>query len=60
MLTISLAPPLTAQKKIERRLPLGMEGAFRVMNMVGSVVVHGRSKDTVLIKGTLSAGDEFL
>jgi len=59
MLTISLASPLAAQKKIERRLPLGMEGAFRVMNMVGSVVVHGWSKDTVLIKGTISPGDQF-
>jgi hypothetical protein len=53
------ASPLTAQKKIERRIPLGMEGAFRVMNMVGSVVVHGWSKDTVLIRGTLAPGDQF-
>ncbi|HEY4670753.1 MAG TPA: DUF4097 family beta strand repeat-containing protein [Gemmatimonadaceae bacterium] len=59
ILTLSLASPLAAQKKIERRLPLGMEGAFRVMNMVGSVVVHGWSKDTVLIKGTLAPGDQF-
>ena len=51
--------PLSAQKKIERRIPLGMEGAFRVMNMVGSVVVHGWSKDTVLIRGTLAPGDQF-
>ena len=36
-----------------------MEGAFRVMNMVGSVVVHGWSKDTVLIRGTLAPGDQF-
>jgi len=53
------ASPLIAQKKIERRIPLGMEGAFRVMNMVGSVVVHGWSKDTVLIRGTLAPGDQF-
>jgi DUF4097 and DUF4098 domain-containing protein YvlB len=53
------ASPLSAQKKIERRIPLGMEGAFRVMNMVGSVVVHGWSKDTVLIRGTLAPGDQF-
>jgi len=54
-----VASPLAAQKKIERRIPLGMEGAFRVMNMVGSVVVHGWSKDTVLIRGTLAAGDQL-
>jgi DUF4097 and DUF4098 domain-containing protein YvlB len=59
MLALSLASPLAAQKKIERRMPLGMEAAFRVMNMVGSVVVHGWSKDTVLIKGTLSSSDQF-
>ena len=59
MLTVSFASPLAAQKKIERRLPLGMEGAFRVMNMVGSVVVHGWAKDTVLIRGTLAPGDQF-
>ena len=54
-----LASPLAAQKKVERRIPLGMEGAFRIMNMVGSVVVHGWSKDTVLIRGTLAPGDQF-
>jgi hypothetical protein len=51
--------PLLAQKKIERKLPLGMEGALRVVNMVGSVVVHGWEKDTVLVRGTLGAGDNF-
>jgi hypothetical protein len=50
---------LLAQKKIERKLPLGMEGALRVVNMVGSVVVHGWAKDTVLVRGTLGAGDSF-
>ena len=51
--------PLAAQKKIERKLPLGMEGALRVVNMVGSVVVHGWNKDTVLVRGTLAPGDNF-
>ena len=51
--------PLVAQKKVERRLPLGMEGALRIVNMVGSVVVHGWDKDTVLVRGTLGAGDSF-
>ena len=54
-----LSSPLLAQKKIERKLPLGMEGALRVVNMVGSVVVHGWDKDTVLVRGTLGAGDSF-
>lgn len=54
-----LSSPLPAQKKIERKLPLGMEGALRVVNMVGSVVVHGWAKDTVLVRGTLGAGDSF-
>jgi DUF4097 and DUF4098 domain-containing protein YvlB len=51
--------PLAAQKKIERKLPLGMEGALRVVNMVGTVVVHGWSKDTVLVRGILAPGDNF-
>src|SRR3954468_2665835 len=51
--------PLSAQKKIERRVPLGMEGALRIVNMVGSVVIHGWSKDTVLIRGTMSPADRF-
>jgi hypothetical protein len=51
--------PLAAQKKIERRIPLGMNGALRVVNMVGSVVVHGWNKDTVLIRGTMSPADRF-
>src|SRR5437762_11505340 len=54
-----IASPRAAQKKIERRIPLGMEGAFRVMNMVGSVVIHGWNKDTVLVRGTLAPGDQF-
>jgi putative adhesin len=54
-----IASPLVAQKKVERRLPLGMEGALRVVNMVGSVVVHGWDKDTVLVRGTLGAGNSF-
>ena len=56
---VVFATPLSAQKKIERKLALGMEGALRVHNMVGSVVVHGWNKDTVLVRGTLGAGDEF-
>ena len=36
-----------------------MEGALRVVNMVGGVVVHGWAKDTVLVRGTLGAGDSF-
>ena len=36
-----------------------MEGALRVVNMVGSVVVHGWNKDTVLVRGTLAPGDNF-
>ena len=54
-----IASPLVAQKKVERRLPLGMEGALRIVNMVGSVVVHGWDKDTVLVRGTLGTGDSF-
>ena len=54
-----LSSPLLAQKRIERKLPLGMEGALRVVNMVGSVVVHGWDKDTVVVRGTLGAGDSF-
>jgi len=57
--SLLIASPLAAQKKIERRIPLGMEGAFRVMNMVGSVVIHGWNKDTVLVRGTLAPGDQF-
>src|ERR1700704_421101 len=53
------ASPAPAQKKVERKLPLGMEGALRIANMVGSVVVHGWNKDTVMVRGTLGAGDNF-
>ena len=53
------ASPLAAQTKIERKIPLGMEGALRIVNMVGSVVVHGWNKDTVLVRGTLGLGDKF-
>jgi DUF4097 and DUF4098 domain-containing protein YvlB len=55
----TLPSQLYAQKKIERKLPLGMDGALRIGNMVGSVVVHGWNKDTVLVRGTLAPGDQF-
>ena len=54
-----LSSPVLAQKKVERKQPLGMEGALRIVNMVGSVVVHGWNKDTVVVRGTLGAGDTF-
>ncbi len=53
------ATPALAQKKVERRLPLGMEGAFRIMNMVGSVTVHGWNKDTVVVRATLPQLDKL-
>jgi putative adhesin len=57
--TLLVSSPLVAQKKVDRKLPLGMEGALRIVNMVGSVVVHGWNKDTVMVRGTLGAGDQF-
>jgi hypothetical protein len=54
-----VSSPLAAQKKVERKIPLGMEGALRIVNMVGSVVIHGWNKDTVMVRGTLGAGDQF-
>jgi DUF4097 and DUF4098 domain-containing protein YvlB len=54
-----VSSPLVAQKKVERKIPLGMEGAVRIVNMVGSVVVHGWNKDTLMVRGTLGAGDQF-
>ncbi|MDQ6873159.1 MAG: DUF4097 domain-containing protein [Gemmatimonadota bacterium] len=59
MALVICGSPAAAQKKVERRIPLGMEGALRIANMVGSVVVHGWNKDTVLVRGTLGAGDNF-
>ena len=56
---VCCASSLAGQGKIERKIPLGMEGALRIVNMVGSVVVHGWSKDTVLVRGTLNPGDRF-
>ena len=56
---LMLALPLHAQKKVDRKLPLGMEAALRISNMVGSVVVHGWDKDTVMVRGALAPGDQF-
>ncbi|HEY3113261.1 MAG TPA: hypothetical protein VGJ62_06210 [Gemmatimonadaceae bacterium] len=57
--TVLLSSTVIGQKKVERKQPLGMEGALRVVNMVGSVTVHGWSKDTVLVRGNLGAGNSF-
>lgn len=37
-----------------------MEGAFRIVNMVGSVTVHGWNKDTVLVRASLPQLDKLL
>lgn len=50
---------LGAQTKVERRQALGMEGAIRISNMVGSVVVHGWAKDTVVVRAALAPGDQL-
>jgi hypothetical protein len=54
-----VSSPLVAQKKVDRKIPLGMEAALRIVNMVGSVVVHGWNKDTLMVRGTLGPGDSF-
>jgi hypothetical protein len=54
-----VASPAVAQKKVERKQPLGMEGAIRIVNMVGTVIVHGWAKDTLMVRGTLGVGDSF-
>jgi DUF4097 and DUF4098 domain-containing protein YvlB len=54
-----VSSPLVAQKKVERKIPLGMESALRIVNMVGSIVVHGWNKDTLMVRGALGAGDTF-
>src|SRR4029079_18699829 len=60
LLALAFAPSsLVAQKKLERRLALGMEAAIRISNMVGSVVVHGWNKDTVLVRAVLAPGTEL-
>ncbi len=60
LLATIVAAPLHAQKKVERRLPLGMEAAFRIVNMVGSVTVHGWDKDTVLVRAVVPELDKLL
>lgn len=57
--TILVATPALAQQKVEKRLPLGMEGAFRIFNMVGSVTVHGWNKDTVLVRAVVAPLDKL-
>src|SRR3954466_5926481 len=54
---VLLSSQVFAQKKVERRLSLGMEAAIRISNMVGSVTVHGWAKDTVMVRAALAAGD---
>ena len=53
------AAPLAAQKKVERKLALRTEGSLRIHNMVGSVVVRGWNRDTVMVRATLATGDQL-
>jgi DUF4097 and DUF4098 domain-containing protein YvlB len=58
-MTTSVTTSALAQQKVEKRLPLGMEGAFRIVNMVGSVTVHGWNKDTVMVRAVLPPLDKL-
>lgn len=50
---------LSAQQKVERKLALRMDASFRIHSMVGSVIVHGWNKDTVMVRATLPPGNEL-
>ena len=47
-----------AQKKVGAK-SRSNEGALPIVNMVGSIVVHGWNKDTLMVRGTLGSGDTF-
>ena len=53
------ALPLGAQGKVERGLPLAADGAVRVYNTVGSVRVTGWDRDSIVVRGSLGAGNSL-
>ena len=54
---LCLAPNGECQTRIERGLPLNADGAVRIYNNVGSVRVTGWARDSIVVRGSLGAGN---
>ena len=54
-----LVPPLAAQQKIDRRIPIAPDVAVRINNLEGSVRIVGWDQDSLAVRGTVPAGVEF-
>ncbi|MDP1891269.1 MAG: hypothetical protein Q8K55_10280, partial [Gemmatimonadaceae bacterium] len=61
MLACGFAPlaALSAQQKIDRRLPLDSNGMFKFFVSSGSVHVVGWDVDSIIVTGTISAKSQF-
>lgn len=57
----SLALPnvAAAQTKVNRALQLNADGAVRIHALVGTVTVRGWERDSVVVRGTLGAGNRL-
>lgn len=54
-----MAPPLAAQQKIDRRIPIAPDVAVRINNLEGTVRIIGWDHDSLAVQGTVPAGVEF-
>jgi hypothetical protein len=58
---LSLPAHVTAQQRIDRRIPLAQDASIRIHNMApGSVRVTGWDRDTLAVTGTAGPGDFFV
>jgi putative adhesin len=58
-LLLIAAATSAAQRPVERRMQLDADGSVRITNLVGSVRVNGWDRDSLVIRGTVSKGDQF-
>jgi len=59
LLAALMAPPLAAQQKIDRRIPIAPDVAVRINNLEGTVRLVGWDHDSLAVRGSIPAGVEF-
>lgn len=47
------------QERIEHRRPLARDGSLRIYNLMGEMRITGWDRDSVVVTGTITAGDRF-
>jgi len=55
----TVALPLAAQQKLDRRIPIDADASIRIQNLAGTTRVIGWDRDSIAVFGSVPAGIDF-